>query len=66
MFGLSYEMLDIVNYSQHSNILFDVGVADAVKRLVSKILMSTIPPDNSIHLRCLSRPVNATRTALST
>lgn len=27
MFGLSYEMLDIVNYSQHSNILFEVGVA---------------------------------------
>ncbi|WP_299127427.1 transcriptional activator NhaR [uncultured Vibrio sp.] len=53
MFGLSYEMLDIVNYSQHSNILFDVGVADALsKRLVSKILMSTIPEDNSIHLRC--------------
>jgi LysR family transcriptional activator of nhaA len=53
MFGLSYEMLDIVNYSQHSNILFDVGVADALsKRLVSKILMSTIPFDNSIHLRC--------------
>ncbi|CAH7168210.1 DNA-binding transcriptional activator NhaR [Vibrio chagasii] len=54
MFGLSYEMLDIVNYSQHSNILFDVGVADALsKRLVSKILMSTIPEDNSIHLRCV-------------
>lgn len=53
MFGLSYEMLDIVNYSQRSNILFDVGVADALsKRLVSKILMTTVPPDNSIHLRC--------------
>ncbi|ROV59581.1 transcriptional activator NhaR [Vibrio ponticus] len=53
MFGLSYEMLDIVNYSQHSNILFDVGVADALsKRLVSKILMTTVPEDNSIHLRC--------------
>lgn len=53
MFGLSYEMLDIVNYSQRSNILFDVGVADALsKRLVSKVLMSTIPEDNSIHLRC--------------
>ena len=53
MFGLRYEMLDIVNYSQHSNILFDVGVADALsKRLVSKVLMSTIPSDNSIHLRC--------------
>jgi LysR family transcriptional activator of nhaA len=53
MFGLSYEMLDIVNYSQRSNVLFDVGVADALsKRLVSKILMNTIPEDNSIHLRC--------------
>ncbi|WED22399.1 transcriptional activator NhaR [Vibrio sp. JC009] len=53
MFGLSYEMLDIVNYSQRSNLLFDVGVADALsKRLVSKVLMSTIPDDNSIHLRC--------------
>ncbi|MGL6261591.1 transcriptional activator NhaR [Vibrio sp. WXL103] len=53
MFGLSYEMLDIVNYSQRSNLLFDVGVADALsKRLVSKILMSTVPDDNSIHLRC--------------
>ncbi len=53
MFGLSYEMLDIVNYSQRSNQLFEVGVADALsKRLVSKILMTTVPEDNSIHLRC--------------
>ncbi|SON50538.1 transcriptional activator NhaR [Vibrio tapetis] len=53
MFGLSYEMLDIVNYSQRSNILFEVGVADALsKRLVSKILMTTVPEDNGIHLRC--------------
>lgn len=53
MFGLSYEMLDIVNYSQRSNLLFDVGVADALsKRLVSKILMTTVPTDSSIHLRC--------------
>lgn len=53
MFGLSYEMLDIVNYSQRSNLLFDVGVADALsKHLVSKILMRTVPEDNSIHLRC--------------
>ncbi|PMH39738.1 transcriptional activator NhaR [Vibrio sp. 10N.286.49.B3] len=53
MFGLSYEMLDIVNYSQHSNMLFEIGVADALsKRLVSKILMSTVPEDDSIHLRC--------------
>ncbi|MCL4163466.1 UNVERIFIED_CONTAM: hypothetical protein GTU68_057276, partial [Idotea baltica] len=53
MFGLSYEMLDIVNYSQQSNVLFDVGVADALsKRLVSKVLSTTIPEDASIHLRC--------------
>ncbi|MGY5818572.1 transcriptional activator NhaR, partial [Vibrio cincinnatiensis] len=53
MFGLSYEMLDIVNYSQRANVLFDVGVADALsKRLVSKILMTTVPEDNRIHLRC--------------
>ena len=53
MFGLSYEMLDIVNYSQRSNMLFDVCVADALsKRLVSKILMTTVPDDNSFHLRC--------------
>ncbi len=53
MFGLSYEMLDIVNYSQRSNLQFDVGVADALsKHLVSNILMKTVPKDNSIHLRC--------------
>ncbi len=53
MFGLSYEMLDIVNYSQRSNLLFDVGVADALsKRLVSKILLQAIPDDEKIHLRC--------------
>lgn len=53
MFGLSYEMLDIVTYRRHANLLFDVGVADALsKQLVSKILISTVPQDNSIHLRC--------------
>ncbi|RBM68744.1 transcriptional activator NhaR [Vibrio tarriae] len=53
MFGLSYEMLDIVNYSQRSNLLFDVGVADALsKRLVSKILLTSVPGDNRIHMRC--------------
>lgn len=53
MFGLSYEMLDIVNYSQQSNVLFDVGVADSLsKRLVSKVLSTTVPEDASIHLRC--------------
>ncbi|MGF1697623.1 transcriptional activator NhaR [Vibrio lamellibrachiae] len=53
MFGLSYEMIDIVNYSQRSNMLFEVGVADSLsKNLVSKILLSAVPQDNSIHLRC--------------
>ena len=28
--GLSQEMLDIVNYRKESNLLFDVGVADAL------------------------------------
>jgi len=53
MFDLSYEMLDIVNYSQRSNLLFDVGVADALsKRLISKVLMTTITEESNIHLRC--------------
>lgn len=53
MFGLSYEMMDIVNYSQRSNLLFDVGVADALsKHQVSRILMTAVPEDNRIHLRC--------------
>jgi LysR family transcriptional activator of nhaA len=46
-------MLDIVNYSQKENLLFDVGVADALsKRIVSQILTTIIPQDGSIHLRC--------------
>lgn len=53
MFGLSYEMLDSIHYSQHANVLFDVGVADALsKHLVSKILLALVPADNRIHLRC--------------
>ncbi|MDO6704776.1 MULTISPECIES: transcriptional activator NhaR [unclassified Photobacterium] len=53
MFDLSYEMLDIVNYTQRENQLLEVGVADALsKRLVSKILMAGIPEDERIHLRC--------------
>lgn len=40
MFTLSQEMLDIVNYRKESNLLFDVGVADALsKRLVSSVSM---------------------------
>ena len=53
MFSLSYEMLDIVNYRKESQILFDVGIADALsKRLASRVLLSVIPNDGSIHLRC--------------
>ncbi|WP_087016366.1 transcriptional activator NhaR [Thaumasiovibrio subtropicus] len=53
MFGLSYEMLDIINYSQRENTLFEVGVADALsKRIVSRILGVGMPHDARIHLRC--------------
>jgi LysR family transcriptional activator of nhaA len=53
MFGLSYEMLDIVNYSQRANILFDVGVSDAIsKHIVSQILLQAVPKNEHIHLRC--------------
>ncbi|CZF84778.1 Transcriptional activator protein NhaR [Grimontia celer] len=53
MFGLSYEMLDIVNYSQREHQLFDVGVADALsKSLVSRVLLKALPEDDGIHLRC--------------
>ncbi|MHA6613960.1 transcriptional activator NhaR [Photobacterium damselae] len=53
MFDLSYEMLDIVNYTQRENQLLEVGVADALsKRLVSKILLVGMPEDEKIHLRC--------------
>ncbi len=53
MFGLSYEMLDIINYSQRENTLFEVGVADALsKRIVSRILGVGMPQDARIHLRC--------------
>ncbi|OTA18264.1 LysR family transcriptional regulator [Xenorhabdus vietnamensis] len=53
MFTLSQEMLDIVTYSRESNLLFDVGVADALsKRLVSKVLETTVVEHEKIHLRC--------------
>ncbi len=53
MFSLSYEMLDIVNYSKENQVLFDVGIADALsKRLASRVLLSVLPGDGSIHLRC--------------
>ncbi|MGQ3906004.1 transcriptional activator NhaR [Mixta calida] len=53
MFTLSQEMMDIVNYRKESNLLFDVGVADALsKRLVSKVLETAVQDDERIHLRC--------------
>ena len=53
MFSLSYEMLDLVNYRKENQLLFDVGIADALsKRLASRVLLSAIPTDGSIHLRC--------------
>ena len=53
MFTLSQEMLDIVNYRKESNLLFDVGVADALsKRLVSRVLETAVEEDEKIHLRC--------------
>ncbi|WLI75526.1 transcriptional activator NhaR [Kosakonia sp. H02] len=53
MFTLSQEMLDIINYRKEANLLFDVGVADALsKRLVSGILDAAVQPGEPIHLRC--------------
>ncbi|MFH8133333.1 transcriptional activator NhaR [Pantoea osteomyelitidis] len=53
MFMLSQEMLDIVNYRKESNLLFDVGVADALsKPLVSKVLETAVVAEEKIHLRC--------------
>ncbi|MFD2179887.1 transcriptional activator NhaR [Veronia pacifica] len=53
MFGLSYEMMDIVNYSQRENLLFEVGVADALsKELVSAILLQASSGKDGLHFRC--------------
>ncbi|WP_409421073.1 transcriptional activator NhaR [Pseudaeromonas sp. ZJS20] len=53
MFSLSYEMLDIINYRKDNQIMFDVGIADALsKRLASRVLLSVLPADGDIHLRC--------------
>lgn len=59
MFTLSQEMLDIVNYRKESNLLFDVGVADALsKRLVSGVLDAAVVESEQIHLRCLNPPMS--------
>lgn len=53
MFTVSQEMMDIVNYRKESNLLFDVGVADALsKRLVSSVLDAAVMNNENIHLRC--------------
>ncbi|GLP97198.1 transcriptional activator NhaR [Paraferrimonas sedimenticola] len=53
MFILSYEMMDILNYQKDGNILFEVGIADALsKALASRILLEVVPSDGSIHLCC--------------
>lgn len=53
MFMLSQEMLDIVNYRKEANLLFDVGIADALsKQLVSQVLEAAVVADEKIHLRC--------------
>ncbi len=53
MFSLSYEMLDVLNYRKDESILFEVGIADALsKALASRVLMSVIPANSSMHLAC--------------
>lgn len=53
MFSLSYEMLDLLNYQKDNAILFEVGIADALsKALVSRVLLSVVPNDSSMHLAC--------------
>ena len=42
-----------MNYRKESNLLFDVGVADALsKRLVSSVLNAAVVEGEPIHLRC--------------
>ena len=53
MFSLSYEMIDLLNYQKDENILFEVGIADALsKALASRVLLSVVPSDGSMHLAC--------------
>ncbi len=53
MFSLSYEMMDILNYQRDENILFEVGIAAALsKALTSRVLLSVVPSDGSMHLAC--------------
>lgn len=53
MFSLSYEMLEVVTYRKENEVSFNVGIADVLsKRIASKVLMSALPADGSVHLRC--------------
>lgn len=53
MFSISYEMLETVTYQKENETSFNVGIADVLsKQIVSKILMSVLPNDGSVHLRC--------------
>lgn len=53
MFSLSYEMLDILNYQKDNNILFEVGIADALsKALASRVLLTVVPSDGTMQLAC--------------
>ena len=45
-------MLDIVNYSRESNLLFDVGVADALSNNLLVVLETAVIDREQIHLRC--------------
>ena len=49
MFSLSYEMLDILNYQKYENILFEIGIANALsKALANSVLFFVVPNDDAI------------------
>ncbi|WP_024872191.1 transcriptional activator NhaR [Tolumonas lignilytica] len=54
MFSLSYEMLEVVTFQKENESSFNVGIADVLsKRIASKVLLTALPEDGSVHLRCL-------------
>ncbi|SQH75587.1 DNA-binding transcriptional activator [Shewanella benthica] len=65
MFSLSYEMLDLLNYQRDERILFEVGIADALsKALASRVLLSVVPSDGSMHLACFEATHESLMTRL--
>ncbi|WP_040572201.1 transcriptional activator NhaR [Shewanella benthica] len=65
MFSLSYEMLDLLNYQKDEKILFEVGIADALsKALASRVLLSVVPSDGSMHLACFEATHESLMTRL--